>query len=336
MRLSEIESKQLLPRFAHDVDWIQQAFDVIVKRVFNRSKSIDAPLTLNSIQALTDEELQMYYEQFGVVSYYPDLSRETRENMLFELCRIYRYLGTPHAIETLCKYIFDGVDLDIKVHDNLAFDADGNLTDSSLLDVFDVEISPDSANLGPLVNQRILANIINFSRNSQALRDIYYEIEEDYELNIYKVEDTWNPQIIVDIENDAICEPVPSTGLEVLSGVKFSGGNFAPDFITSWGACNLAPTTQADADALTDLGLTLQYAGTYGPYGSVLWDDNFTFEPLAVYTDIDGTTEYAEVDVSGLSCQINFSAGNSVAMYSQNSYWGSQAMTWKCRITKNV
>jgi hypothetical protein len=94
------------------------------------------------------------------------------------------------------------------------------------------------------------------------------------------------------------------------------------------------PTTQADADAITNYGLTLQNVGTYGPYGAVLWDDNYTFEPVAVYTDIDGTNDYTDVDVSGLYCHADWSAANSVTMRSQNDYWGSQVMTWRCRITK--
>lgn len=122
--------------------------------------------------------------------------------------------------------------------------------------------------------------------------------------------------------------------IKVLSGVLYSNGNFATRFITTYYENLLMPTTQADADAITNYGLTLKNVGTYGPYGAVLWDDNYTFEPVAVYTDIDGTNEYTDVDVSGLYCHADWSAANSVSMRSRNTYFGSQVMTWRCRITK--
>jgi hypothetical protein len=127
-------------------------------------------------------------------------------------------------------------------------------------------------------------------------------------------------------------QPVPP--LEILSGIQYSNGNFAPRFITSYYDNILMPTTQADADAITSFGLTLQNVGMYGPHGAVRWDDSYTFEPIAVYTDIDGTNEYTDVDVNGLYCVEYWAANNSVTMRSQNDYWGSQVMTWRCRITK--
>lgn len=364
MRLHDIHSAELLPRFAEGAEWEQNALDSIIKHIRDLSYGLGAPYTMQAIEALSDEDLQLYYEQYGIAEYYPDLTRPTRNRMLYELARIYRYLGTPHAIETLCDYIFDDVTLDLKVHDNLAFDESGNLVDPSLLDVFDVEISPDIPSLSPDANKRILDNILKFSRNSQALRDLYFEFTEDYTLSISKVEASWDAQIVVDIENDSICKParerapicgvitatsnevveveapcgviekyMPSS-IVVLSGVLFSSGNFVPRFITDYFNNILMPTTQSDADSITSLGLTLQYAGTYGPFGSVRWDDNYTFEPLAVYTDINGENEYTDVDVNGLYCIKDENAGSSVAMCSHNDYWGSQVMTWRCKITK--
>ena len=208
MELGDIESKKLLPRFAHDSKWVQLAFDVIVKNVYGRSKSIDAPLTLEAIQSLTDEELQALYEQFGIVKYYPDLSRETRDKMLFEMCQMYRYLGTPKAIETLCNYIFDGVELDITVNDNQAFNESGNLVRPDLLDTFDAVIGPQVPVLDESANARILENIINFSRNSQYLNGICYDFNEDLDLSVSFALDDDNPVCTVDILNEAICDPV--------------------------------------------------------------------------------------------------------------------------------
>lgn len=205
MKLSDIESKQLLPRFASDMSWLMNAFDNIIKPICERVKSIDAPLTLEAIQACTDEELEALYDQYGVAQYYPNLSRETRDLMLFEMCKIYRYLGTPKAIEILCKYIFDNNPIVVKVLDNLAFDDDGELVDESLLGVFDVNVESQSAFLDEHANARILANIIRFSRNSQFLRYIYYDFPGDFNLSISPI----NGNIVASYyENDAICEPV--------------------------------------------------------------------------------------------------------------------------------
>lgn len=205
MKLSDIESKQLLPRFAKKISWVIDTLDALIRPTVERVKSIDAPLTMESIQACTDEELEALYDQYGVAQYYPDLSRDTRDKMLYEMARIYRYLGTPHAIETLCEYIFDGVQLNVKVLDNLAFNDAGELVDESLLDTFDIQVEPSIPVLDEYTNTRILANIIRFSRNSQALRDILYDFPETFELPVSPLyagipSQNW--------ENDIVCEPV--------------------------------------------------------------------------------------------------------------------------------
>lgn len=205
MKLSNIESRKLLPRFASKIAWLMDALDSIIKPISERVKSIDAPLTLEAIAALTDEELEALYNQYGVAQYYPELSRSTRDLMLYEMCKIYRYLGTPHAIELLCNYIFDNVPLNVHVIDNLAFDEHGTLTDATLLDVFDIEVNPDLPVLSVDATARLLANIIRFSRNSQALRDVIYTFSEDFELYIYPLNAGIPAQ---NWDNDALCEPV--------------------------------------------------------------------------------------------------------------------------------
>lgn len=205
MKLSDIESRKLLPRFASKIAWLMDALDSIIKPISERVKSIDAPLTLEAIAALTDEELEALYDQYGVAQYYPELSRSTRDLMLYEMCKIYRYLGTPHAIELLCNYIFDNVPLNVHVIDNLAFDEHGTLIDATLLDVFDIEVNPDLPVLSVAATARLLANIIRFSRNSQALRDVIYTFSEDFDLSIYPLNAGIPAQ---NWDNDALCEPV--------------------------------------------------------------------------------------------------------------------------------
>jgi hypothetical protein len=228
MKLSNIESRKLLPRFASKIAWLMDALDSIIKPISERVKSIDAPLTLEAIAALTDEELEVLYEQYGVAQYYPDLSRSTRDLMLYEMCKIYRYLGTPHAIELLCNYIFDNVPLNVHVLDNLAFDDQGTLIDATLLDVFDIEVNPELPVLSVDATARLIANIIRFSRNSQALRDIIYTFSEDFSLQIYPLRAGIPAQ---NWDNDALCELPPMTFIVVDSatGAIVHGFNQALD-----------------------------------------------------------------------------------------------------------
>ena len=182
MQIDDIESKKLLPNWAHDADWIQAAFDQIVLMCAGRLPAIDAPLTMQAIQCLTDEELREWYARFGVVEYYPDLNRETREKMLYWLARLYRYLGTPHAIRVLCDYIYNDLPLDVTVIDNLAFDGE-TLVDPTLLDLFDIEIDAGSAGISPTQAYRLVNNVLRIARNSQTLRKIIYDYASDIDVN---------------------------------------------------------------------------------------------------------------------------------------------------------
>lgn len=232
MKLSNIESRKLLPRFASKIAWLMDALDSIIKPISERVKSIDAPLTLEAIAALTDEELEALYDQYGVAQYYPELSRSTRDLMLYEMCKIYRYLGTPHAIELLCNYIFDNVPLNVHVIDNLAFDEHGTLIDATLLDTFDIEVNPNLPVLSVDTTARLLANIIRFSRNSQALRDVIYTFSEDFDLYIYPLNAGIPAQ---NWENDALCEPVipPTPGYTEITLYLASNSNEVQKGVTS-------------------------------------------------------------------------------------------------------
>lgn len=178
MKIDDIESKKLLPNWAHGADWIQAAFDKIVQIGVGRLPAIDAPLTMQAIQCLTDDELREWYARFGVVEYYPDLNRETREKMLYWIARLYRFLGTPHAIRVLCDYIYNDLPLDVTVIDNLAFDGE-TLVDPALLDLFDVEIDAGSSGISPANAYRLVSNIMRIARNSQTLRKIIYDYASD-------------------------------------------------------------------------------------------------------------------------------------------------------------
>lgn len=206
MKLKDIQSWALLPQFAEDAAFLQKAFDLIIKQNVERIKSLSQPLSIEAIHALTDDELQLLYDQYGVAEYYPDLDRSVRDMMLYNIVRYYRWLGTPKVMEILCKYIFNGFELEAIVWDNLAWD-NGDLVHPELLDMYDVEVIPGGNVLPDNALYRILANIIRFSRNTQTLRDIWFTMpDNDISVSacIGLPHDTSG---VVNIENYTICDP---------------------------------------------------------------------------------------------------------------------------------
>ena len=177
MKLKDIHSQELLPEFASDVVFAANAFDEMMRYAANRIDCLPAPLTLESALELTDEEQAVYFEQYGLAKYYPDISHDKRSWMLWMQNKLWRYLGTPHSIETLCSYLFDEIPVRLKIHDNLAFDAGGQLIDESLIDVFDAELSVEKPSLPSGVLERIKANIIRFVRNQEWMRAFIFLFE---------------------------------------------------------------------------------------------------------------------------------------------------------------
>ena len=177
MQLKDIHSQELLPEFASDVVFAANAFDEMMRYAANRIDCLPAPLTLESALELTDEEQAAYFEQYGLAKYYPDISHDKRSWMLWMQNKLWRYLGTPHSIETLCSYLFDEIPVRLKIYDNLAFDAHGQLIDESLIDVFDAELSVEKPSLPSGVLERIKANIIRFVRNQEWMRAFIFLFE---------------------------------------------------------------------------------------------------------------------------------------------------------------
>lgn len=177
MKLKDAETTQFLPEFALPASFLTTALDEFLKFSDGRLDCLPAPLTLESCLALDDAEMQAFYNQFGLAKYYNDISHYRRAWLLFFQNRLWRLLGTPTAIETLCQYLFDEVDVSLEIQDNLAFDSDGNLVNEELLDTFDAELTVSKSYLPENMLFRILANIIRFTRNSQWLRAFIFRFE---------------------------------------------------------------------------------------------------------------------------------------------------------------
>lgn len=218
MKLKDIISAGLLPRFAKDSTWMQEALDSWIRPAVGCFAALGAPFTLEAVQALTDAELQELYAQYNIVDYYPDLSRETRELMIYNISKLRRRLGTKAAVVALVQYVFDGLDLTVDIYDNLAFNDAGELIDESLIDVYDVEITLSDAVLTDEIRKRLLNNIFRLVPDRLGLGNIIY---------IYPANYIQNRQIIVAdietvIENDAVCEPI-TPPVQALTGWAAAG-----------------------------------------------------------------------------------------------------------------
>ena len=180
MKLDDAKTSELLPLPMQYAAFLTDAFDTFLHYMSGRANSLPAPMTLEACKALNDEEMQVLYDDFGLAKYYPDISHDRRAWLLWKQQDLWRWLGTPKAIETLCMYLFDDVDVHLEVKDNEAWDAHGNLIHEDLLDVFDAELTISSLNLPSEMLERVKANIIRFVRNQEWLRAFVFLFEAMY------------------------------------------------------------------------------------------------------------------------------------------------------------
>lgn len=177
MKLNDAKTSEFLTQWAEAGKYLEDGLDDILTFSNGRIDSLPAPVTLESCIAMTDDEQMAMFEQFGLAKYYPDISHERRAWMLWMQNLLWRKLGTPKALETLCMYLFDDVTVHLEVKDNGAWDTHGNLTDEDLLDVFDAELTIDSLNLPSEMLERVKANIIRFVRNQEWMRAFVFLFE---------------------------------------------------------------------------------------------------------------------------------------------------------------
>lgn len=177
MKLNDAKTSKFLTEWAEAGKYLTDGLDDILHYANGRIGGLPAPVTLESCIALTDDEQMAMFEQFGLAKYYPDISHERRAWMLWMQNLLWRKLGTPKALETLCMYLFDDVAVHLEVKDNEAWDRLGNLIHEDLLDVFDAELTIDSLNLPPEMLERVQANIIRFVRNQEWMRAFRFLFE---------------------------------------------------------------------------------------------------------------------------------------------------------------
>jgi hypothetical protein len=173
MKLSELESMKLLPRFAEAYEFACKAFDEWMAHRVSFKDALESPWTLEGIAALSEEDLQAAYKIYSTADYYPDLPREDRNRFLFEQIVNIRKLGTIDAVKALMRYIYPG--MSVTIDDTIAFDDNGNVIDSSLLHCYDLHINLDLTQLPDYVMGRVADNVRRFMRATVALHSISYE-----------------------------------------------------------------------------------------------------------------------------------------------------------------
>ena len=173
MKLSELESMKLLPRFAEGYEFACDALDEWMKQRVSFKDALESPWTLEGIAALSEDDLQAAYKIYSTADYYPDLPRADRNRFLFEQIVNIRKLGTIEAVKALMRYIYPG--MSVAIDDTIAFDDNGNVIDSSLLHCYDLHINLDLTQLPDYVMGRVADNVRRFMRATAALRSISYE-----------------------------------------------------------------------------------------------------------------------------------------------------------------
>ena len=173
MKISELESMKLLPRFAEGYEFACDALDEWMKQRVSFKDALESPWTLEGIAALSEDDLQAAYKIYSTADYYPDLPRADRNQFLFEQIVNIRKLGTIEAVKALMRYIYPG--MSVTIDDTIAFDDSGRVIDSTLLHCYDVHINLDLTQLPDYVMSRVTDNIRRFMRATAALHSIAYE-----------------------------------------------------------------------------------------------------------------------------------------------------------------
>lgn len=172
MKLSDLESMKLMPRYATAYEFACKALDSWMEETHSRADALSSPWTLEGIAALTEEELQQAYKIYSMADYYPELPRDSRNRFLFEQIVNIRKRGTVEALTALMRYIYP--DMTVTFDDVLAFDENGNIIDSNLLHRYGITINLDLDTLPEYVTGRILDNLKRFMRATAALESISY------------------------------------------------------------------------------------------------------------------------------------------------------------------
>ncbi|MBQ8036486.1 MAG: hypothetical protein IJ268_05775, partial [Proteobacteria bacterium] len=100
MLLSECRSFELLPRFARNefTGSLCGAMDVFIQLLSHRCDALPCEASEGALSACRDDELAQIADDLGVIPYYPDLPRATREDIILQAKLWTRKAGTCEAL----------------------------------------------------------------------------------------------------------------------------------------------------------------------------------------------------------------------------------------------
>lgn len=108
MKLSQIETAKLLPRFAKN-DFTTaacHALDEVFRGMAERMDALPLEASAHAISLCRDDELSQLASDLGVLPYYPDLERSLRETLILNAGLWTRRAATPKAVVTMVNTVF--------------------------------------------------------------------------------------------------------------------------------------------------------------------------------------------------------------------------------------
>lgn len=108
MKLSQIETAKLLPRFARN-DFTMaacHALDAVFRAMNTRIEALPLEASIHAISLCRNDELAQLAGDLGVLPYYPDMERSVRENLILNAGLWTRRAGTPLSVTAMVNTVF--------------------------------------------------------------------------------------------------------------------------------------------------------------------------------------------------------------------------------------
>lgn len=189
MRLNDLYTSELMPKYAEGYTFACKALDEWVSKVHTRADALSTPWTLAGISALTEEELQTAYKLYSVGEYYPYLPREKRDRFLYEQI-VHNHTGiTLEALVDVLKHLNPASEMTVSFEDTPAYDDDGDLVDSDYLHHYSVNCTLISAPPEFPVNlyHCLRENLRNLMRATAKLDEIDVTIPVETDINAWGI-----------------------------------------------------------------------------------------------------------------------------------------------------
>ena len=194
MLLSDCRSYLLLPRFVQNefMESLCGAVDELIHELAARCNALPCETSANALTACRDDELAQIADDLGVIPYYPDLPRATRENIILKAKTWTRYAGTVGSVVEMV---------------NALFNTNHTTIDDALDDAFKYHIDIDDNSVESTeVNFKRFNECIEMLGHTTTTPDGFtFHYEGTFEINATAV----SGDVLVWIDTKSVCMPVP-------------------------------------------------------------------------------------------------------------------------------